>query len=140
MHNINRITLHREFSDQIQVKIKVDHSDCPLLISSLLLAREKLQEVLILQFGNCIFSLKLSSSKSSVCVKYSKEKIELLISNNSIGYIISYLLRFFRDSVAPSEHIDIDFEYLENKEFTLTIETDNFVLHDQETMNKFLKD
>lgn len=140
MEKINSDILIADFDSQIQLKLAVNYSVCKELIPGLFLLRENLLPVLNLDFNNFTLLLCLNDRNESVCTMYDSKnkKAKMAISMNALEYFLYFLLKFYRDRSAESEHIDIDFNYEKNTDLTLTIQADIYTDLSPEAMNKLM--
>ena len=130
----------KDFNQQKTFKIKVDESTSQELTMILLLLREDLAKSVEIKFNN--FNFYISLLKKSNLSLYDKldERNKIFkcqISLNSLEYLLYFLLKYYRDRIGESNHVDIDF--LQGKEeCTLTVECEKFKEYSPEEINKLL--
>lgn len=117
-----------DFESQFVCAIKVNHTLVGKIIPDLFLLKEGLVETLSVKLVDCVLFLQKSKDIESRCTEMNLDamKFRLFISNNTLEYLLFYLLKYYRDFQAESEHIDIDFQN-EMKEFTLTIHSEMYL-------------
>jgi hypothetical protein len=119
---------HGEFKDQRTIELLLTESkevkDLSLL---LVLLRESLEESIEIKLENFSLTFTMSDKNKSYCSLFDEMKkiARLSISKNNLGYLLFYLLKYYRDGIAESEHIDLDFQQ-ENFLLTLTIKLHPF--------------
>lgn len=50
----------------------------------------------------------------------------MLLAPNAAGFIVNFLLKYYRDGVGEVDHIDVDFGMSKGEEFTVTFVVDRF--------------
>jgi hypothetical protein len=130
----------KDFDSQIVMSIYIDSTMAAELSMQLMLLRERLVSSIELKFDNATIFLKASENNLSKCSLFNaKEKIfKANISINTLEYFMYFLLKYYRDGIAEVQHLDLDFEYNDDKEITLTVIAKNHIVHSKEAMNKLL--
>ena len=130
----------RDFSIQKTFTLKLNLEKAQQMYLSLSLLKEQLVDTLEINFVNYKFFLKSNSRGSSTCNSLNERDsiLKLSLSSNLLEYAMIFLLKYYRDGVGESEHIDLDFEYEENMEVTLTIQIDNYFEHSTDTLNELM--
>jgi len=134
---INSQIAVEHFGSQQQFKMFVDQNTVEVLCLALFLFKEELIDVLELQFSNYKFFFKICKGHHCIFDSIKENVFKGQISNNTLDYISHYLLKFYRDRVADSQHIDIDFENA-GELYTLTIYCSAYKEYSGEEMKKIL--
>jgi|GEM_PF-2128394 len=106
-----------------------------------ILLKEELTESIELILNN--ITLYLSINKDTVYSSCSyfdvkKKKFKGLISMNMLKYMVLFLLKYYRDEVDEVDHIDLDFQYGNDREVTLTLKLDSFSAMSVDEANKLI--
>jgi hypothetical protein len=130
----------KDFGQQKTISIFVGDAESQQLALLLLLLREKLVDTIEIMLDNFVVYLKLNDENRSICSLFNltKKSFKGSISMNTLEYAIYFLLKYFRDEMAPVEHIDLDFEYDNDSIITLVIKVHAYNEISQEEMNKLL--
>jgi hypothetical protein len=131
----------KQFKRQFTLTILLDEDELiTKLMLSLILLREGLANNLEIKFSNMIYHLSINHNQTdSICliidpnVRNFKGKIAM----NALEYAIFYLLKYYRDGIAESEHIDLDFEQNDTI-VTLTFKIKMYNEYSQDEINKLI--
>lgn len=126
---------------QTQIKFKLDHLVSLEMTIALVILKEGLVNSIGLKFDNFLLILKPSQDNYSYF-----ESLELKssifkgkISNVSIEYILYFILKYYRDGIADTEHVDVDFINSIGNELTLTINCDDYQEHTNDEIRRLLE-
>ena len=130
----------KDYGHQKVIKIAIDDSTSQQLCILFLLLKEALVDTLELNFLNFSIFLNLQKKNSSYfsTVDLKKNIFKGTISLNSLEYILSFLLKYYRDGFAEAEHIDVDFANKGGEEVTLTIKCDSYKEYSSDEVKKIL--
>ncbi|MFT3748126.1 MAG: hypothetical protein QM768_07405 [Agriterribacter sp.] len=131
----------KDFGDQLQFKLALNQEISIAICLEFLLLKENLINSVGLNFKNSFIILKLSKDQYSYCDKtdFGRGLLKGQISINNLDYILHYILKYYRDGIAETEHIDIDFLNDNGKELTLTISFERYHEYSAEEIRKILK-
>lgn len=118
---INKNIEIRRFEGQQTITILLDNEQSKNEVLLLILLKEKLVEKIEIKFNNLTIYLSINNNETkSTCsfINFNEQKFKGKISMNLLEYAICYLLKYFRDGIAESEHIDLDFDH---KDFIVTL-------------------
>ncbi len=139
-----KIQLKAEIEDfglQKSITLLVNTAQSKELVIPLLLLREGLVDSLELILDNLSICLKLDNKGNrSLCGFFNipKKTFRATISMNSLEFAIFYLLKYIRDEIGEVDHIDLDFEYENERIVTIIIKVDSYKEISAEEMNKLL--
>jgi hypothetical protein len=138
---IDLIVEFKDYGEQKVVAVMVYWSNICELSTLLVLLREELVTVLEIAFRNFTLFLRLSKDESSVCslLDLRKRIMEAAISLNSLGYLLYFLLRYYRDGTGPVDHVDLDFDFENEPIVTWTVKVDAFNTMSPEEINKLMR-
>ncbi|TJZ60056.1 hypothetical protein FAZ15_14320 [Sphingobacterium olei] len=130
----------KNFSEQIQLKLHLNQIVGVELCMSLFLLKENLINAIGLKFRNFFILFKSSGDRFSYCESVALDNgvFKGQISNDSLDYILHYILKFYRDGIAEAEHVDIDFLNNNGKELTLTISCNIYQEYSADEIKKML--
>jgi hypothetical protein len=131
----------KDYGQQKAVNLSLSSSESDRLVLLLLLLRERLADSIEIALDN--FSIYLKCTDNGIVSKCTlfdpnKKCFKGSINMDSLEYAIYFLLEYFRDGLAETDHIDLDFEYDKASEVTLVIKVDSHKTISEEEMNKLL--
>jgi hypothetical protein len=105
------------------------------------LLKEGLVNAIGLEFNNFLLILKPSQDNYSYLdsLEIKDNVFKGRISVVSIEYILYFILKYYRDGIAETEHIDIDFINAKGNELTLTINCADFKEYTNEEIRRMIK-
>lgn len=130
-----------DFDLQKAISVSVNSNSLQDLLIPLIILRESLVDIIEIALNN--FSILLKHNREdniSVCSSFSVDNrnFKASISTNSLEFGIYYLLKYYRDTAAEMDHIDLDFEYINDSVITLVIKANESKEISPSEMNKLL--
>lgn len=143
--NNRRLTARSEYADygnQKVLKIHLNDLISKEMCLIMMLLYRGLIDFVNIQLEGFYISLTLGTEKQSRCLdlQVKEKRVELSVAPNAVGLILNFLLKYYRDGISEAEHIDIDFKYSDEAEFTLTLTMEKFKMLSQKEMENLLKD
>jgi hypothetical protein len=137
---LNTEVAFADYDEQIVLSIRVGIDLSKEISLLLVLLREDLEDGLELKFENYTLFIKKSPDNTSKCLSINRKKgvFKGLLSMNALEYLLYFLLKYYRDGSAESEHIDIDFELTDNSILTLTVKAEENRYYSSEEMKRML--
>ncbi len=131
----------REFMEQLQIKVHLNRTIYFDLCMAFLLLKENLVDDIGLRFDNFFILLRKTMHNHSKyeAVDFNRRSFKGCISIHGIDYALHYILKFYRDGIAESEHIDIDFLNDAGKELTLTIACGEYQEYSEDEILRMLE-
>ena len=128
--NLKGLILVESFdSNSWSLVIEVTPQDImPLFMDIQLLEFEQVDSLTIspVEVGNSVM-LRLAENGDKSTIDQSNGKYQVQLTHRDIGTISSYLLKYYRDSYAPVDHLDIEISYKikPDNDVTLMIKASN---------------
>jgi hypothetical protein len=126
---IDIFAIHKAYPGQDTLSIEIDLDQAKQMGLLLTLLKEDLIKSAGLILKNGSIYISKNTKKQDKCLNFSLEsnEVNLELTDNTLGYLLFFLLKYVRDSIGEAHHIDIDFKYLMDKEFTLTVKLKDYV-------------
>lgn len=137
--NLKQNITIKDYGDQVVINFFIDILISKELNYHLYFLKNNLESELLLKFKNYKLFLKASDESLNKVNAFSiKNKvIKFSFSINQLEYLINYVEKYSKNGLADSEHIDLDFEYI-NKEVTITIKSKMFLDFDEDEILKLI--
>jgi hypothetical protein len=119
---------YKDFCAQKVIQIQLNSTNSKELCMMFLLLKEKLVRLIELKFNEFNIYLQIQKGNQSEYDLFNKAQdiLKGRIAPNDLDYILSFLLKYYRDEVGEADHIDVDFKNTVGEEITLTFKCDRF--------------
>jgi hypothetical protein len=119
-------TEYADFGSQIALHVLLNEASSKELCLVLILLKDRLVDGLDLIFEAFSLRLVMGEETRSYCQNLQPEHqdAEILIAPKAVQLRIRYLLKYHRDGFAEVDHVDIDFDYQDQREFTITFKAE----------------
>lgn len=114
-------TEYADFGSQIALHVLLNEASSKDLCLALVLLKDRLVDKLDLIFEAFSLRLVIGEELHSYCqnLRPEHQDAEILIAPKAVQLLIRYLLKYYRDGFAEVDHVDIDFDYQDQRGFTI---------------------